>query len=160
MTATMYGWLIVCPSPMGKGLSSYASSRKDSSTNKCRGTSPRAESTLGSLIPLATSCFCTMFSRACANSIMLFTPTAALSTRHINHKSSVFLQFACLKELFGSDRVFLDICTLGILNIFFLNPSASVCGGNSRIYLLIHELGKSVREYRRHAHHPIQSLCR
>ena len=44
MAATMYGWEMVWPAPMGRGWSSLAAVAGQS-TNRCRGTARRASST-------------------------------------------------------------------------------------------------------------------
>src|SRR5580704_17645123 len=51
MAATMYGCEIVCPSPMGSGLSAYASFRNLSRTNLWRGTAAIASRTRGEETP-------------------------------------------------------------------------------------------------------------
>src|SRR5581483_9082782 len=56
----MYGCEIVCPWPIGRGLSSYDSARRASGTNSWRGTLPSAARTRSSLIPRAASCRSTM----------------------------------------------------------------------------------------------------
>ena len=49
--ATMNGWEIVCPYPMGSGWSPYATSLLSSGTKRWRGTVRIASSTFGSVMP-------------------------------------------------------------------------------------------------------------
>ena len=51
MSATMYGCEIVCPSPMGSGVSAYASAPASPGTNRWRGTERMAASTSSSRRP-------------------------------------------------------------------------------------------------------------
>ena len=49
--ATIAGWLMVCPSPMGRGPSSYAAAASRRGTKLRRGTVPMAASTASSRTP-------------------------------------------------------------------------------------------------------------
>ena len=60
ISATMYGWEIVCPSPMERGSSAYARCRLSFGTKRCRGTSSITESTRSSRIPRRRICSSTM----------------------------------------------------------------------------------------------------
>ena len=64
MRATMYGWLIVWPPPMGSGWSSYARSASPPKTKASRGTAPIAASTRSSLMLRLRSCSATIRARA------------------------------------------------------------------------------------------------
>ena len=55
MLATMYGWLIVWPWPIGSAPSAYADPRMSTGTNFSRGTARIARSTSASLMPLRSS---------------------------------------------------------------------------------------------------------
>src|SRR5579864_7700566 len=56
MAATMYGCEIVCPSPIGNGLSAYASLRHFKGTNSWRGTAAIASRTRGEETPRLRIC--------------------------------------------------------------------------------------------------------
>src|SRR5712691_3294407 len=60
MKATMYGWEIVWPSPIGSAASSYARARSSSGTNSSRGTRAMASSTRSSRMSRARSCSSTI----------------------------------------------------------------------------------------------------
>ena len=55
MIATIRGWEMVCPEPMGRALSAYASSRSPGRTYSSRGTAAIAVSTASSRTPPARS---------------------------------------------------------------------------------------------------------
>src|SRR5579862_3560121 len=60
MSATMYGWEIVWPAPIGRAASAYAPCRTSSGTKSSRGTRPIAASTRSSSIPRRRSCTSTI----------------------------------------------------------------------------------------------------
>src|SRR5439155_688444 len=62
--ATMYGWEIVCPPPIGSAASSYARSRSESGTNSSRGTRSIAARTRSSATSRLRSCSSTICRRS------------------------------------------------------------------------------------------------
>src|SRR5262245_46530057 len=60
----MYGWLIVCPCPIGRGRSAYAASRCSAGTKRWRGTRRSAVKTRSSWMPRASIWLRTISSRA------------------------------------------------------------------------------------------------
>ncbi|KAH9249525.1 hypothetical protein BASA81_012698 [Batrachochytrium salamandrivorans] len=66
ISATMYGWEMVCPAPMYNGPSSYALGLSSLGRKSSRGTAFMASTTVRLWMPLSTSCLSTIWRRCTA----------------------------------------------------------------------------------------------